>query len=136
MSELTPWNESSDSRIAYFSGTAAYRSSFYWDKVATGPVWLDLGNVANLGEVFVNDVACGIAWTSPYRVRIDSGLRQGENELRIEVTNTWANRLIGELAKPEGERTAWTLAPLNILEDEPLLTAGLLGPVRIFEEAN
>jgi hypothetical protein len=69
-------------------------------------------------------------WTPPYRVDITKALRPGKNELRMEVTNTWANRLKADLSLPQKERITWTIAPLW-LKDKPLLPAGLLGPVTI-----
>jgi len=66
------------------------------------------------------------------RVNITKALKSGKNELRIEVSNTWANRLIGDHALPENKRITWTNA-LYRLEGKPLLPAGLLGPVKIVE---
>jgi len=94
------------------------------------PVWLDLGDVANIAEVFVNGVPCGVAWTAPYRVDISKGLRTGKNTVIIEVSNTWANRLIGDHNLPEQKRITSTTAPFR-LEGRPLLPAGLVGPVTI-----
>ncbi len=67
-------------------------------------------------------------WTPPYRVDITKALRPGKNELRIEVTNTWFNRLKGDLLLPEKERITQTNAPFWA-KDKPLLPAGLFGPV-------
>ena len=104
-------------------------STFPWDDAQTAScVWLDLGHVANIAEVTLNGMPCGIAWTAPWRVEITGALRSGENHLEIAVTNTWANRLIGDHALPEEERITWTNAPYR-LEGTPLLEAGLLGPV-------
>jgi len=52
--------------------------------------------VANIAEIKLNGISCGVAWTSPYRVEITRALRHGENKLAIGVTNTWANRIIGD----------------------------------------
>jgi hypothetical protein len=60
-------------------------------------------------------------------------LKQGENKLEIVVTNTWANRLIGDNDLPENKRIAWTTAPFR-LAGKPLLPAGLFGPVVISRE--
>jgi hypothetical protein len=91
---------------------------------------LNVGKVANIAEVFVNGVNCGIAWTAPYRVDITKALKQGNNQLKIEVTNTWANRIMGDQRLPEDKRITKTNAPYR-LEGKPLLEAGLLGPVVI-----
>ncbi|WP_207535170.1 glycosyl hydrolase [Desertivirga arenae] len=129
---LTDWSASADTLIKYYSGTAIYKTNFKADKV-TRPVFLDLGEVANLAEVKVNGVSCGVVWTAPYRLDITSALKKGNNELIIEVTNTWANRLMGDRRLPEAERLTKTTAPYR-LEGAPLQKAGLLGPVRLLEE--
>ena len=131
---LRSWSESEDARIRHFSGTAIYEKSFDWQEGKAGSVWLDLGKVANLASVALNGVDCGVAWTPPYRVRIDGALRAGENRLRIEVSNTLANRIIGELEKPEAERDVWTSAPLEAMRGRVLLEGGLLGPVGLYAE--
>ena len=100
---------------------------------STSAVWLDLGRVKNLAEVWVNGQPCGIAWTAPYRVEMTQALRPGENDLRIDVTNTWANRLIGDHDLPEDQRVTWTTAPYR-LAGKPLLDAGLLGSVALMME--
>jgi hypothetical protein len=126
---LEDWSKDANPAIRYYSGTAMYTKIFEW-KGGTGRVWLDLGRVANLAGVCVNGVDCGVAWTAPYRVEITKALRPGKNQLRIEVTNTWANRLIGDHDLPEAQRVTWTTAPYR--SDGKLLEAGLLGPVTIF----
>jgi hypothetical protein len=133
--QLADWTQRPESGVRYYSGTAVYSRSFEWRTAARKQprVWLDLGRVANLAEVTVNGTPCGIAWTAPYRVEITAALRSGENQLRIAVTNTWANRLTGDQALPEARRLTWTTAPARP-GGSPLLEAGLLGPVIVGTE--
>jgi hypothetical protein len=133
--ELFDWSKHADPAVRHFSGTAQYKRTFAFSSaVARGKrVWLDLGEVANLAEIYVNGVNCGVAWTPPYRVEITRALKDGDNELRVAVANTWANRLIGDAELPEAERVTWTTAKLN-MKGKPLLKAGLLGPVRLMTE--
>ena len=56
---------------------------------------------------------------------------QVENELRIEVANTWHNRLVGDAALPPAERITTTNIRRPFSPDTPLLESGLLGPVRL-----
>jgi hypothetical protein len=128
---LQDWSKDAHPAIRYYSGTAVYRQTFEWKGPgkAAGRVWLDLGRVADLASVNVNGVDCGVAWTAPYRVEITKALRPGENQLKIAVTNTWANRLIGDHDLPPAQRITWTTAPYRL--DGKLLEAGLLGPVTI-----
>ncbi|MDR6943985.1 glycosyl hydrolase [Mucilaginibacter pocheonensis] len=126
---LDDWSKREEAGIKYYSGTATYSQSFNCNTVL-GEVWLDLGKVENLAEVYVNGVDCGVAWTWPYRVNISKALKKGVNQLKIEVSNTWANRLMGDHALPEKERFTWTNAPYR-LDRKSLLPAGLLGPVKM-----
>ncbi|MFD2163862.1 glycosyl hydrolase [Paradesertivirga mongoliensis] len=129
--DLSDWSTHADSAIKYYSGTATYQKEI---KVKSKkPVWLDLGEVANLAEVKVNGISCGIVWTPPYRVDISKALKKGTNLISVEVTNTWANRLMGDQRLPEDKRVTRTTAPYR-LAGQPLQPAGLLGPVMLLEE--
>lgn len=128
--ELSDWTQSSNDAIKYYSGTASYTQQFNWNGTNSGSIWLDLGKVNNLADVYVNGTQCGTAWTYPYRVDISKPLKKGVNTIRIEVSNTWANRLIGDHSLPENKRITWTNAMYR-LDGKPLLPAGLLGPVKI-----
>jgi len=132
-SSLTDWSTHPDTLIKYYSGTASYTKSFKTNVSTKKPVWLDLGKVANIAEVKINGISCGIVWTAPYRVDISKALKKGANQLTIEVTNTWANRLMGDQRLPEDKRITKTTAPYR-LEGQPLQEAGLLGPVVLMVE--
>jgi len=124
---LFDWSQSADSVVRYYSGTAVYTTSFVSDK-KVGRVYIDLGVVDNIATVFVNGVECGTVWTGN-RVDVTKAVRPGKNQLKIMVTNTWANRLTGDQRLPEGKRSTWTTSPWK--GDGRLLPAGLLGPVYI-----
>jgi hypothetical protein len=127
--KLSDWSANENSAIKYYSGTACYTQELSWH-TGSNNVWLDLGKVDNIAEVYVNGIDCGAGWTYPYRVDISKALKPGTNKIRIEVSNTWANRLIGDNALAPEKRITWTNAPFR-LDGKPLLPAGLLGPVRI-----
>lgn len=132
--QLKDWSTDNNPAIKYYSGTAVYSTTVEFQKPATDArVWLDVGKVANIAEVFLNGQSCGVAWTAPYRVDITKAVRAGKNELKIAVTNTWFNRLKGDLLLPEKERITQTNAPFWA-KDKPLLPAGLHGPVTIVTE--
>jgi hypothetical protein len=130
--QLTDWSKHADTQISHYSGTAEYRQTFKWKpgKGQLQRVYLEFGQVANLAEVQLNGKPCGITWTAPYRVDITDALQKGANQLRILVTNTWANRLIGDQALPADQRQTWSPAP-SPAAGKPLLPAGLLGPVTL-----
>lgn len=132
---LTDWSKNQDSTIRYYSGTASYFKTFSYQFLGgkNSTVWLDLGHIANIAAIKVNGIDCGVAWTAPYRVNITNALKSGVNQLEIEVSNTWHNRLIGDQRLPENKRITWTTAPFR-LEGKPLLEAGLFGPVKLLLE--
>lgn len=128
--QLIDWTQHADSAIRYYSGIAVYSKTFNYHLQKSKAVWLNLGTINNLAQVFVNGKDCGIAWTAPYRVDISKAVKEGENTLRIEVVNTWNNRLVGDSRLPKEKRITYTAYPFK-MEDKPLLPAGLLGPVVI-----
>ncbi len=128
--QLEDWNRREESGIRYYSGTAAYTNTFVWNGPSSGRVWLDLGDVANVAEVALNGTDCGVTWTAPFRVEITRALQTGSNRLEVRVTNTWANRLIGDRTLPEAKRVTWSTAA-DRAGSGPLLRAGLLGPVQL-----
>lgn len=86
-----------------------------------------------MARVRLNGKDLGVVWTPPMRVDATDALREGENELEIEVANLWPNRLIGDQALPEEKRISWTTwNPYK--KDSPLLPSGILGPVTILRE--
>ncbi|MCJ8210002.1 DNA-binding protein [Mucilaginibacter sp. RS28] len=132
---LSDWSKSMNDSVKYYSGTAVYRQQFNFKNSGSGKTYIDLGKVTNLATVIVNGVDCGNAWTPPYRVDITKALKPGMNQLEIQVTNTWANRIMGDHNQPEEKRLTWTNAPYR-LENKALLPAGLLGPVRLLKTDN
>ncbi|MFD2287665.1 DNA-binding protein [Pedobacter petrophilus] len=127
--ELTDWTKNADSAIRYYSGTATYASKFNYQG-DTPNTWIDLGGFSAMAEVKINGISCGTLWTAPFRLDVSKAIRKGENEITIEVVNTWANRLTGDNKLPEDKRITKTTAPFR-LEGKPLNPAGLFGPVVI-----
>lgn len=129
--ELKSYTESSEFGIKYFSGVASYNNNFQLDG-KPGELWIDLGEVANLAEVWVNGKYCGTVWKYPYRADISSAVHEGENTLELKVANVWSNRLIGDLQPDCPEKVTFTDTQ-HYKASDPLRTAGLLGPVKIME---
>lgn len=141
--KLTLWNLNSDPGIRYFSGTGTYKTSFILsEEQAKGPCLLNLGKVCDIARVRLNDKDLGVVWTAPWSVDITNARKTGENELEIEVTNCWANRLIGDAGLSEDKR--FTHTNVRQLPDrgkyrdyeafsvkDSLLSSGLQGPVSI-----
>jgi len=128
--DLTDWTKNTDSLVKYYSGTAVYTKTFTFNGNLKANSWIDLGDFSSIAEVKINGINCGTLWTAPHRLEISKAIKKGENQITIEVTNTWANRLIGDSKLPENKRITKTTAPFR-LEGKPLNPAGLLGPVVI-----
>jgi hypothetical protein len=128
---LQDWSKIEDSSIRYYSGAAIYETNFSYQHSNPGQqTWLNVGTIANVAEVFLNGKACGVIWTAPFRVEITKAIKPGNNELKIILANTWANRLIGDQQLPKEKRVSFTTYPFN-MQGKSLLPAGLLGPVFI-----
>jgi len=135
--KLESWSNSTDSGVKYFSGIGTYTKTIQvpadWLKPGS-KLGIDLGDVKNLAEITVNGKPLGIVWHAPYRVDATNALKPGANEVKIKVTNAWVNRLIGD-QQPDAT-TKYTFADVKPYKaNSPLLSSGLLGPVRVYSLA-
>jgi hypothetical protein len=131
MDTLKSWTLSKDEGVKYYSGTATYTTSYKAEKELIqngGKIILDLGNVADLAAVLVNDSPTGIIWKAPWQTDITGALRTGTNKIVIKVTNEWTNRIAGDRAT----KTKVLNSPLFVRPGF-IPESGLLGPVRILK---
>jgi hypothetical protein len=130
---LMDFRNNPDPGIRYFSGIATYSKEVQVPVDMVGKqLWLDLGQVYNLAEVWVNGKLAGTTWKPPYRVDISSFVAAGTNKIEIRSVNLWVNRLIGD-AQP-GVENKITLTTRNFYRaDSPLVPSGLIGPVQILK---
>ena len=72
-------------------------------------------------------------WCEPYQCDVTGLVRSGRNSLKIEVTNTWRNRVLFDQNQPEERRKTWILYRKNFNPplDSPMIPSGLMGPVRL-----
>jgi len=138
--ELISWTDSDQEGIRYFSGIGTYNKEFDMPIDALDDdlvILLDLGSVREVADVFLNGENLQILWKPPYQLDISHAVKPGKNNLRIEVANTWSNRLTGDGMNPEGKQyTRTNISGPNFLDkllwkDAPLLESGLMGPVSI-----
>ncbi|MEL7588608.1 MAG: glycosyl hydrolase [Prolixibacteraceae bacterium] len=130
LDQLQDLSKSDVDLIRYFSGSIIYTTSFDLDPedIKKENIYLDLGEVNKMAKVWVNDQYVGGVWTPPYSLNISSALKKGTNKLRIDVVNTWVNRMIGDQTLPKKKRETW--AGENPYKPaSPLQKSGLLGPV-------
>jgi hypothetical protein len=130
MEDLYDWTSASNDSIKYYSGTAVYLNHFELAELSGRSIFLNLGNVSDLATVKVNDTEVGGVWIAPWILDISDVVKKGINNIEISVTNTWANRLVGDSRLPEKERQTWCI--INPFKpDSKLSPSGLLGPVTI-----
>jgi hypothetical protein len=135
--KLISWTESDQPGIKYFSGIGTYEKTFRLSTPADsrngGRVFLDLGKLSEMADVWLNGQHLGIAWAEPYRFDITNAVKSGENTLKIEIANAWSNRLTGDALT--GEKYTSTNISIGYRgtpwKQVPLLESGLLGPVII-----
>jgi hypothetical protein len=134
--ELRLWNSHEDASIRYYSGTAVYAHSFDWRSDASEGrrVYLDLGAVYNLAEVYVNGQSAGVWWQPPFTGDVTDLLLEGRNRIELKVVNLWPNRLTGDSRLPDSLRFTKTNVT-KFTGDYPLLPSGLGGPVRLVSYA-
>lgn len=142
--QLISWTESDQEAIRYFSGIATYKKTFQYevnaDALKRKKLYLDLGDLSHVAEVWLNDKPLGISWAKPYRFDVTDHLKPGDNTLVVEIANTWSNRLVGD-AVTGGKFTRTNITNTNVYglnhtrvhwKEVPLIKSGLFGPVRIY----
>lgn len=133
LDKLISWTEHPHQGVRYYSGIGTYEKTFELDAAWLAPgrvVMLDLGDLWSAARVSVNGKPAGVLWKRPFCADITSVVKAGRNLLRIEVANTWNNRLVGDAV------TGRRLTRTNVTASRgvpwakmPLLRSGLFGPV-------
>jgi hypothetical protein len=158
---LEDWTMRPEPGIKYYSGTAIYRKSFDLpESKKMNPLFFSLGTVNHLARIRLNGQDLGVVWCAPWTVNIPPKLlMSSDNKLEIEITTTWANRLIGDeqepadcewlpghmggqflkafpdwfvKGQPRPSKGRYCFTTWNYFKkDSPLQPSGLLGPVTI-----
>jgi hypothetical protein len=129
---LVSWTERPEEAVKYYSGTARYAKDLTLPETR-GEVWLELGEVHDLVEVWLNGQQLGVLWKPPFSMNVTRAVRAGRNQLELAVTNTWRNRMVGDSGKEVRQTFVFPMLRLGKpwLPATGLLPAGLLGPVRL-----
>jgi hypothetical protein len=94
MDHIQPWTSlKGDSALYSFSGTGTYATRFQLANKSADDYVLSLDKVYESAKVIVNGKEAGLIWSIPFQLHIGKYLRQGENEIRLEVNNLMANRI-------------------------------------------
>ena len=72
------------------TGTIKYKSVFDYSGNSKDVI-LNLGEVYEVAEVFINGKSAGVKMCPPYRYDISDLIKRGKNEISVEVTNTLGN---------------------------------------------
>lgn len=114
-----------------FSGSGLYKTEFALPK-KNGSIRLDLGEVYNTCEVFVNGKSYGVCGMAPYVYELDAEELENINVLEIRVSNTPAAEYL--YTKSFDKWQSWQLGPYCETQDvfhRDALQGGIYGPVRI-----
>ncbi len=138
---LFDWSEHPDSRIRYYSGTAIYESTFEVDKLnasvtnnSTTRLFVNL-STKDIARVWVNGNDAGIVWCSPWTLDITPFMKKGKNKLKLEVTNSWHNRMVYDASLPESERITYAY-PQVVKPTDSIKPSGLLNCEITISEKN
>ena len=86
-----------------------------------------------MAEVTINGCTAGTVWCSPWELDISDFVREGGNSLTIRVTNSLANRIIGDYGKPAEQRITRATTPI-FGPDEPLRESGIIGEIQLITQ--
>ena len=91
---LKSWETLDDDSAKVTMGTGIYTTHIKLSKADAQKQWqIDLGDVRESARVYINGRFIGCAWCVPFILDCKNTLKQGNNEIRIEVTNLPANRI-------------------------------------------
>lgn len=137
LDSLHSWTLLPDSAAKIYAGAARYRISFDKPAVAADDWQLDLGNVRESAVVRVNGRTVDTLWALPFSTRIGQYLKEGKNELEVEVVNLPANRIADYDRKGKEWQIFYEINFVNVFY-KPFSAAGwapvasgLLGPVKL-----
>jgi len=77
-----------------YSGTISYYNEFIIDDInELVSVRIDLGKVCEIAQLFINDREVGVKLWGPFVFNIRDFMKQGVNTVKVNVTNSLANRI-------------------------------------------
>ena len=121
---LFDWRD--NEQLKFRSGTGIYAASFKVDKRIPGKKYIiDLGKVYYTASVIINGKNAGSRIFAPYSLDVTQFLRQGDNNIEVQVTTTRLNGFIGEARKGN---------PMYVQfknKERTIIPSGLVGPVRL-----
>ncbi|WP_051697524.1 glycosyl hydrolase [Prevotella sp. 10(H)] len=103
---LENWAKSDDSRMRHFSGIITYTNDFEISgSLPKENVFLSFENLYETASVSINGKKLDReVWCKPYRIDVTPYLRQGKNQVEVNVSTSWRNKIIEQNKKPAEER--------------------------------
>jgi hypothetical protein len=142
ISNLESWTNLQGEEVKNFSGTAKYTTNFKRPSGNAKTFLLELGQVQETAEIFINNKKIGTCIGPGFRIEMPASVLLDENKLEIVVANLMANRI----SYMDRNKMPWkifynTNMPAKRKEnaknglfdasDWKPLPSGLLGPVSI-----
>lgn len=130
MATLDNLSDNANDSIRYFSGTATYTTTVNLDRAGRGEhMFMAFDNVGTMAKVYINGKYAGGVWTAPYRLDVTDFVKNGNNDVKVEVVNTWVNRIVGDMNLPESERETYLFVN-HLNAKTPLPPSGIIGKVK------
>lgn len=121
------FNWKANHQLKYSSSEGVYTSMLAINKLQDDKkYYLDLGKVYYSADLTINDKAVGSTIYTPFVFDITSHLKNGNNNIKITITLTRYNEFVGEANN--GNKLYKTF------KDSELMSAGLIGPVIIYQQ--
>ena len=93
LTQLISWMDFPEAK--FYSGEMKYHTTFkIADDYIGGKIILDLGELYESAEIFINGDFAGAVWTTPKILDITDKIKQSDNSVEIRVRNLLANRII------------------------------------------
>lgn len=93
MEKPVSWTSNGDEQATYFSGKGTYKSRFDFDLNTELSYFLNFDKIHESAKVWINGQYAGQVWSLPYKLEISGLLKDGKNEIEIEVANLMANHI-------------------------------------------
>lgn len=130
MATLDNLSDNANDSIRYFSGTATYTTTVNLDRAGRNEhMFMAFDNVGTMAKVYINGKYAGGVWTAPYRLDVTDFVKNGRNDVKVEVVNTWVNRIVGDMNLPESERETYLFVN-HLNAKTPLPLSGIIGKVK------
>jgi len=134
LEKLTSWTDVDNKGVNYYSGLASYSRDFSVNKETLSKrkeAFVVFEDIQEMARVSVNGNDCGIVWTPPYKANITQYLKEGTNNIIVQVINNWNNRIVGDIRNPKEKAYTQTNAKKKFTAESPLLVSGLIGKAEI-----